>query len=77
MTHSLGLAFLVWSAVSQAGAGQQTKAVVSGLKNPESVVVTPQGQVFVSVMGEADRDRDGAVLKVNQGKAVPFCFGIR
>jgi glucose/arabinose dehydrogenase/sugar lactone lactonase YvrE len=75
MRHSLGLALLVCSAVSQAGAAQQPKPVVTGLKNPESVVVTPQGQVFVSVMGEADRDGDGAVLKISEGKALPFASG--
>jgi glucose/arabinose dehydrogenase len=75
MRQSLALALVVCSAVSVAGVEQQPKAVVSGLSNPESVVINPQGQVFVSVMGVPDRDGDGAVLQIDQGKAVPFASG--
>jgi glucose/arabinose dehydrogenase/sugar lactone lactonase YvrE len=75
MRRSLSLALVVYSAVLVAGVEQQPKVVVSGLSNPESVVINPQGQVFVSVMGVPDRDGDGAVLKIDQGKSVPFASG--
>jgi hypothetical protein len=58
------------------GAQPPPKAVVTGLTNPESVAVNTQGQVFVSVIGERDRDGDGAVLKIEQGKIVPFASGL-
>ena len=76
MRQSLSLALVVWGAVSQASAQQSPKAVVTGLTNPESVAVNTKGQVFVSVIGERDRDGDGAILKINQGKAVPFATGL-
>jgi hypothetical protein len=40
---------MLCSAVSQAGAQAPPKTVVTGLMNPESVVVTPQG---LTVKGE-------------------------
>ena len=76
MRQSLGVALVLCSAVSQAGAQPPPKAVVTGLTNPESVAVNTQGQVFVSVIGERDRDGDGAVLKIEQGKIVPFASGL-
>ncbi|WP_406693775.1 PQQ-dependent sugar dehydrogenase [Singulisphaera sp. Ch08] len=71
----LGLAWVVGGAVSQAGAQTPPKTVVTGLTNPESVALNSKGQVFVSVIGEPGRDGDGAVLKIEQGKAVPFASG--
>lgn len=76
MRQSLGVALLLCSAVSQGCAQPPPKAVVTGLTNPESVAVNTQGQVFVSVIGERDRDGDGAVLKIEQGKIVPFASGL-
>ncbi|AGA30974.1 PQQ-dependent sugar dehydrogenase [Singulisphaera acidiphila] len=76
MRQSLGLALVVCSAVTQAGAQPPPKPVVTGLTKPESVALNSQGQVFVSVIGESGRDGDGAVLKIEQGKAVPFASGL-
>ena len=76
MRQSLGVALVLCSALSQAGAQRPPKAIVTGLTNPESVAVNTQGQVFVSVIGERDRDGDGAVLKIEQGKIVPFASGL-
>ncbi len=50
--------------------------MVTGLTNPESVALNSQGQAFVTVIGERNRDGDGAVLKIEQGKAVPFATGL-
>ena len=75
MRRLLGLSVILCSVVAHANAQLPPRVVVTGLKNPESVVLNSQGQLFVSVMGEADRDGDGAVLKISQGKAVPFASG--
>ncbi len=52
------------------------KPLVAGLKNPESVVVGPGGKIFVTVIGEFDKDGDGAVMVIDDGKAVPFATGL-
>jgi glucose/arabinose dehydrogenase len=46
--------------------------LVTGLKNPESVAVGPGGRVYVTVIGEFNKDGDGAVMMIDKGKAVPF-----
>ncbi len=76
MRDLLGLALVVCVTVSRAGAQQTPQALVTGLKNPESVVLNEQGQMFVSVIGERDRDGDGAVVKIEDGKVVPFASGL-
>ena len=67
MRYLLGLALVVCVTVSQAEAQQTPQALVTGLTNPESVVLNPQGQMFVSVIGERERDGDGAVVKIEDG----------
>ena len=52
------------------------KPLVTGLKNPESVCVGPDGRVYVTVIGEFDKDGDGGVVVVDDGKAVPFATGL-
>lgn len=52
------------------------KPLVSGLKNPESVVVGPDGKIFVTVIGEFGKDGDGAVMVIEDGKALPFAEGL-
>jgi glucose/arabinose dehydrogenase/sugar lactone lactonase YvrE len=77
MRYSLSLALVVCVTVSRAGAQQTTPQVlVTGLANPESVVLNPHGQMFVSVIGEPDRDGDGTVVKIEDGKVVPFASGL-
>ena len=76
MRYLLGLALVVCVTVSRAEAQQTPQVLVTGLKNPESVVLNDQGQMFVSVIGERDRDGDGAVVKIEDGKVVPFASGL-
>jgi glucose/arabinose dehydrogenase len=76
MRQLLGLALVVCNAVTQASAQSSPAVVVSGLTNPESVVVDGQGNIFVSIIGERSRDGDGGVVKIDQGKAVPFASGL-
>jgi glucose/arabinose dehydrogenase len=52
--------------------------LVTGLALPESVAVTREGRVFVSSIGERDKDKDGdgQVLEIKNGKAVEFAKGL-
>src|SRR3954451_1070719 len=52
------------------------KPLVTGLKNPESVCVGPDGRVYVTVIGEFDKDGDGGVKVLDGDKAVPFATGL-
>jgi glucose/arabinose dehydrogenase len=52
------------------------KPLVGDLKNPESVVVGPGGKIFVTVIGEFNKDGDGAVMVIEDGKALPFATGL-
>jgi sugar lactone lactonase YvrE len=56
--------------------GQPPKPLVTGLKNPESVVVGQNGKVYVSVIGEFDKDGDGSVVLIAGDKAVPYVTGL-
>jgi glucose/arabinose dehydrogenase len=52
------------------------KPLVTGLKNPESVVVGIDGRIYVTEIGEFDKDGDGRVLVIQDGKAIPFTTGL-
>jgi glucose/arabinose dehydrogenase len=64
---------LSWTATATGAPG---KTIVDGLKNPESVVVAADGRIFVSAIGEFDKDGDGGVFVIDKGKAVPFATGL-
>lgn len=80
MTRVFSLTLLL--AVAAPAAAAEKKAdppqiIASGLVNPESVCVGPGGRVFVSVIGERDKDGDGAVVVLEPGgKVVPFVAGL-
>ncbi|MBY0524641.1 MAG: PQQ-dependent sugar dehydrogenase [Gemmataceae bacterium] len=59
-----------------ARAADVPKPMVMGLKNPESVVVAPDGKIYVTEIGEFDKDGDGRVVLIQNGKAVPFTTGL-
>lgn len=48
------------------------KPFVTGLKNPESVCIGPDGRIYVTEIGEFNKDGDGAVTVIKDGKAEPF-----
>lgn len=52
------------------------KPIVTGMKNPESVCVGAEGRVYVTEIGEFDKDGDGQVTAVVDGKATPFATGL-
>jgi glucose/arabinose dehydrogenase len=64
------------AAVATAGEGTLPAPRVTGLKNPQGIVVGGDGRVYVSVAGEIGKDGDGAVMVIEQGKAVPFATGL-
>jgi glucose/arabinose dehydrogenase/sugar lactone lactonase YvrE len=71
----LPLALLLLAAPA-AGAVELPKPAVGGLVNPESVAIGPDGKMYVSVIGEFDKDGDGAVVRIDDGKAVPVVPGL-
>lgn len=72
MKHLSPLFLLV---AATATAAPPTPPLATGLKNPESVVMV-DGRTFVSVIGEFDKDGDGEVVEIKDGKAVPFATGL-
>jgi glucose/arabinose dehydrogenase len=52
------------------------KPLLTGLKNPTAAAAGPGGKLYVAVAGEFGKDGDGAVLVVQDGKAVPFAAGL-
>jgi glucose/arabinose dehydrogenase len=53
------------------------KPLLTGLKNPESVVVGSDGRIYISEIGEFGKDGDGRILVVDdKGNAVPFATGL-
>jgi hypothetical protein len=50
---------------------------VTGLKNPESAAVGPDGKVYVTVIGEREKKGDGSVAIVeSSGKITTFATGL-
>src|SRR5688572_8840722 len=78
MRHIFWFVALILALIPEAVLGQQPapKQLATGLKNPESVAVAPNGKVYASVIGEFGKDGDGAIMALEQGKAVPFCQGL-
>ena len=70
----LTAAFLALAAAPLAAA-EPPKPLVTGLKNPESVAVF-NGATLVTVIGDFDKDGDGGVVKIADGKAVPFAMNM-
>jgi glucose/arabinose dehydrogenase len=71
----LGLLFLLTPAAAVAG-DQVPKPLVSGLKNPESMVVGADGRIYISEIGDFGTDGDGRIMVIDKGKAVPFATGL-
>jgi glucose/arabinose dehydrogenase len=69
----LSLAFLLACAAPALAA--PPAPLVTGLKNPESVVAVGD-KIYVTEIGEFGKDGDGVVSVVENGKAVPFATGL-
>src|SRR5687768_16985435 len=61
---------------AQFAVAELPKPLISGLKSPESVCVGLGGKVYVTEIGEFDKDGDGRVLLIQGDKAVPFTEGL-
>jgi glucose/arabinose dehydrogenase len=57
-------------------ADQPAKPIATGLNHPAGVGIGTDGKIYVSIMGVANKDGDGAVLKIENGKANPFASGL-
>jgi glucose/arabinose dehydrogenase len=49
---------------------------ITGLKNPRAVAVGPDRRIYVTVCEDPDKAGAGAVLAIEDGKAVPFAKGL-
>jgi glucose/arabinose dehydrogenase len=58
------------------GHNTELKPLVTGLKNPESACIGPDRRIYVSTIGEFDKDGDGAIMVIQGGKAIPFATGL-
>jgi glucose/arabinose dehydrogenase len=58
--------------VTSAAIAAQPEPLVTGLKNPESVTIANDGRVFVTSIGDFDKDGDGAVLILDGKQVKPF-----
>lgn len=58
------------------GAEKLPEPIVTGLKNPESVAVAPDGTIYVSTIGEFGKDGDGAVMIIENGQARKYVSGL-
>ena len=76
MKYLLGSAAVLLGVALPAVAQQPPKPFVTGLRTPESVVVGFGGKIYVTEIGEFDKDGDGAVVLIQDGKAVPFATGL-
>jgi len=78
MKRSLSLLVLLLLSPVALAQGDLPKPLVSGLQNPESVCIGPgpANKVFVTTIGEFDKDGDGAVMVIENGKAMPFVAGL-
>jgi gluconolactonase len=71
------VAVLLLGVLAATGAAEAADRTVSGLKNPESVVVGPGGRLYVSEIGEFGTDGDGRILVIEGGGTPrPFASGL-
>lgn len=75
MKRYLSLALLLLAAPAGAGAADLPKPLVEGMVLPESVVLGPNGKVYVSIIG-GEKDGDGSIAVIDGGKAVTFVGGL-
>lgn len=69
------VAFFLFVSMLWAGTAWAER-VVTGLHNPESVLATPDGRIYVSEIGEFGKDGDGRISLIEGGKAKPYATGM-
>jgi glucose/arabinose dehydrogenase len=76
MKQTLVLAAALLGVGPATAAPEPPRPLVTGLKNPAAAVVAPGGLVFVSVQGDPDKAGDGALVRIDNDRAVPFASGL-
>lgn len=83
MIRSLLLLGATYSAVvfgmadaSTLAQSSKVTSLVTGLKNPESVCYAANGKLYLTEVGEFDKDGDGRVLLIDGEKATEFAKGL-
>jgi gluconolactonase len=71
----LALLGVVWMAAA-APLFAQRPQIITGLKQPESVAVGPDGKVYVSETGEYEKANDGYISVLEGGKLRRFAVGL-
>ncbi len=73
MKRFFSLALLLLAAPAALAAPPKPR--VTGLVNPESAAVGPDGKVYVSIIN-GEKDGDGSIARIEDGKAVTFVGGL-
>ncbi len=76
MSHSLFALAAALLAAAPAAGTEPPAPLAGGLTNPESVVVTPNGKVYVVAAGEVGKPGGGAVMVLESGRFAPFATGL-
>src|SRR4051794_5047179 len=76
MLRSLSCTLLLFAGPAAASAAELPKPLVEGMVNPESVAIGPDGKMYVSVIGEFDKDGDGSIVRIENGKPVTVVSGL-
>lgn len=76
MRKRLWSALCVLSCSGAVTAADLPEPIATGMKNPESVCLGPDGKAYVTEIGEFNQEGDGKVSVIADGKAVPFATGL-
>jgi len=76
MKNAFAAMLLAVCLVSSARAADEPKLSLTDLKHPESVCYGLNGLLYVSEIGEFDKDGDGQVSVIENGKAKVFATGL-
>lgn len=75
-TRWLASTFLSFAVAATVAAADLPAPIATGLRNPESVCIGGDGRMYVTEIGEFDKDGDGQVSVIVDGKPVPFAKGL-
>ena len=76
MKHLLSLLLFLTLAAGRPPRANCPNRSSPGCKNPESVAIGPDGRIYVSVIGEFDKDGDGTVVVIETARPSPFATGL-
>jgi len=76
MKRLLLLCVVMLATTPFASAKENPKPIIEGLKSPESVAVGPDGTIYISEIGEFDKDGDGRIAVFKNGKLTTLVDGL-